>query len=222
MNQKKKKRTAYMRLHFLLAGLIRFFMRVHVHGRENVPKEGGAIVCANHLSLSDPVTIAAAFPRQLSFLAKAELFNVPVLKHLIRALGARPLDRRGDVSAIKKSTALVKEGQLLLIFPQGTRRKGQNPADTPFKNGAGTIAVHADVPMIPVCIKMKKMRWCFLRRIDIIIGKPIPLTAPECENETASESAARATKCVMQELYTLGGWQETGADAPQGSDKEVP
>ncbi len=206
--EKKKKRRVYRFLHFLLAGLIRLFMRVHVSGRENLPKEGGAIVCANHTSLSDPVTIAAAFPRPLSFLAKAELFKVPVLAQIIRAFGARPLDRRGDVSALKKSMEMTKEGELLLIFPQGTRRKGLCPADTPYKNGAGMIALRAEVPLIPVSIKMKKMRWCLFRRIDIVIGAPIPVPAPLSESETPSQTAARATKLVMDEIYAQGGWQK--------------
>ena len=205
---KKKKRRVYRFLHFLLAGLIRLFMRVHVTGKENVPKEGGAIVCANHTSLSDPVTVAAAFPRPLSFLAKAELFRIPVLAQLIRGLGARPLDRRGDVSALTKAMDMTKEGELLLIFPQGTRRKGLCPADTPYKNGAGMIALRAGVPLIPVSIKMKKMRWCLFRRIDIIIGAPIAVPAQESDTETPSQTAARATKLVMEAIYTQGGWQK--------------
>ena len=206
---KQKKRRGYRFLHFLLAGLIRFFMRVHVSGRENLPKEGGAIVCANHTSLSDPVTVAASFPRPLSFLAKAELFRIPVLAQLIRALGARPLDRRGDISALKTSMEMTQKGELLLIFPQGTRRKGLCPADTPYKNGAGMIAHRAGVSLIPVAIKMKKMRWCLFRRIDIVIGAPIPVPAPQSEAETPSQTAARATALVMNEIYALGGWQKT-------------
>ena len=84
----KKKKTGYMRTHAILSGLVRGVLRVHVSGIENLPAEGGMIVCSNHISLTDPVAIAAVFPRQLTFLAKAELFKIPVLRSIIRAFGA--------------------------------------------------------------------------------------------------------------------------------------
>ena len=70
------------------------------------------------------------------------------------------------------------------------------------------IALRAGVPLIPVSIKMKKMRWCLFRRIDIIIGAPIAVPAQESDTETPSQTAARATKLVMEAIYTQGGWQK--------------
>ncbi len=209
---KKKKKNVYMRLHFLLAGLIRLALRVHVTGKENIPKEGGMVVCANHTCYPDPVMIAAAFSRQIVFLAKKELFRIPVFRSLIRGLGAYPLDRRGDIGAVKTAVSLAKgegdrEGVPVLIFPQGTRHRGRSPAGTPVKSGAAAIAFHAGVPMLPVCIRMKKQKYCLFRRMDIIIGKP--MYAEELGfSEGGSAEFTAATKKVFHEVCVLGGYAE--------------
>ncbi len=215
----KKKTSGYMRLHKMLSGIVRFFLRVRIIGRENVPTEGGMVVCANHISMSDPVAVAAAFPRQLTFLAKAELFHIPLLRSLIRALGAYPLDRRGDVSAIKNAISMASDGMPVLIFPQGTRRAGKNPADTPIKSGAGMIALHAGVPLLPVCIRCKKMKFRLFRRIEVIFGKPIDASTLGLTDLT-SESFTAATKYTFNELCTLGGFEKNAPDASSAEEGE--
>jgi 1-acyl-sn-glycerol-3-phosphate acyltransferase len=169
----KKKKSGYMRVHRMLSGLVRFFLRVHIKGIENIPMEGGMVVCANHISLTDPVGIAAAFPRQLTFLAKAELFRIPILRSLIRAFGAHPLDRRGDISAMKKAISMAAEGAPVLIFPQGTRHQGKNPRDTAIKSGAGMIAMRAGAPIIPIYIDGP---YRLFRKVDVRIGKPVDIS----------------------------------------------
>lgn len=205
----KKKKSGYMRVHRMLSGIVRFFLRVHIKGIENIPKDGGMVVCANHISLTDPVSIAAAFPRQLTFLAKAELFRIPILRSLIRAFGAHPLDRRGDISAMKKAISMAAEGAPVLIFPQGTRRQGENPRQTAIKSGAGMIAMRAGVPLLPVCIKTKKMKYCFLRRIDIIVGAPVDPAALGLADGGSAEYAV-ATKAVFDSICDLGDFPSDG------------
>ena len=202
----KKKKSGYMRVHRMLSGIVRFFLRVHIKGSENIPMEGGMVVCANHISLTDPVGIAAAFPRQLTFLAKAELFRIPILRSLIRAFGAHPLDRRGDISAMKKAISMAAEGAPVLIFPQGTRHQGKNPRDTAIKSGAGMIAMRAGVPLLPVCIKTKRMKYRFLRRIDITVGAPIDPAALGLMQGGSAEYTA-ATKAVFEAICDLGGFE---------------
>lgn len=216
----KKKKSGYMRVHRMLSGIVRFFLRVHIHGIENIPQDGGMVVCANHISLTDPVAIAAAFPRQLTFLAKAELFRIPILRSLIRAFGAHPLDRRGDISAMKKAISMAGDGAPVLIFPQGTRHKGENPRKTPIKSGAGMIAMRAGVPLLPVCIKTKRMKYRFMRRIDIIVGTPVDPTALGLTNGGSAEYTV-ATKAVFDELCSLGGFEaEEAPHAQSGDDTE--
>ena len=183
-------------------------MRLNIVGAENVPLENGCIVCANHVSLWDVLTLSASFPksRRLRYLAKAELFRIPILRSLIVALGACRLERKGsDVAAMKKAITLAKNGEMVAIFPQGTRCAGENPADTPVKNGAGMIAYHSKSQILPVCIKTKKQKYLIFRRIDVIIGKPIPYCELGFENGGSKEYKAVTDK-IFAEICSLGGF----------------
>ncbi len=211
----KKKRNAdrgsrhYRILYFFLARAIRFLFRVRATGVENIPEHGGAILCSNHIAIRDVVLLAVSIDRQPRFLAKAELFRVPLLSSLIRALGAMPLDRGGkDVGAVKKAISLAKEGSLVTVFPQGHRYPGVNPADTPIKNGAGMIAYHAGVSMIPVCIKVKKQKYGFLRRVDVIIGKAMTPEEVGFQNGGRDEYRA-ASEAVFNAICALGGYEKS-------------
>lgn len=205
-------------MYAIFAPLLRLFLRVKIEGRENIPAEGGCVVAVNHISFCDVLAVSCVFPRRRlpRYLAKAELFRIPLLGRLIRALGATPLDRRGsDVSAVRRAIAIAEGGELLTLFPQGTRQKGKNPADTPIKSGVAMIASHAKVPILPVCIKLKNERYALLRRTRIIVGKPIPpeelgLLLPEPNYREAAEA-------VFRHVCELGGYTPTvlreGTDA---------
>ncbi|MBR2340513.1 MAG: (d)CMP kinase [Clostridia bacterium] len=209
--KKKKKRSFYMFMHFLVARMFRFTMRIKAHGLENLPLEGGAVICPNHLSMWDVITVGAVTPRQIHFMAKAELFKIPVLSFFLRAMGAKGVDRKSSgTDAIKYLIGEASKGDLVGIFPQGTRRTGENPADTPLKNGAALVAYRAKVAMVPVCIVTKKMKYRFLRRKDIYIGKPIPYSELGFVNGGSEEYAA-ATEKVFAEVCRLGGFEKTKA-----------
>ena len=206
INENTRKTTEqtrfYRNFYNFFSRILKFCMKLRVTGYENVPEYNGYVVCSNHVSLFDVLAISACFPRErrLRYLAKAELFRIPLIKNLIIALGACKLDRGGsDISALKKSVSLVKSGELVAIFPQGTRQKGKNPAETPVKSGAGMIAYHAKASMLPVCIKMKKQRYAPFRRVDIIIGKPIPYSELGFEKGGNKEYQA-ATEKVYAEI----------------------
>ena len=206
---KTKKRNFYMTMHRLLAGFFRCGLRVHITGAENVPTEGGAVVCINHVAFWDVITVACVFKRQPRFIAKKELFGIPILSSLIRALGAYPVDRSGaDVGAIKKSIELASGGELVSVFPQGTRQGGKNPADTAIKNGAGMIVYRAGVPAIPVCIKMKKMKYSLFRRVDVIVGKPIEYGDFGFADGGSGEYAAASAR-IFSDICRLGGFESS-------------
>lgn len=171
---KHKHRNFYDKAKVIVAPLYRFFMRVKPHGIENVPLDGGIVLCANHISALDVISIGCVCPRQLTFVAKKELFSVPLLGRIVKALGAIRVDRgANDVGAIKASVSAAQEGKVLSIFPQGHRYPGVNPATTPIRHGAALIAYHSQCDVIPVCINVKNGRYAFLRRIDVTFGKPI-------------------------------------------------
>ncbi len=155
--------------------LFRFLYRIHVHGTENIPKDGGLLVCPNHISAMDVIFLTAVTKkRQIRYMAKAELFKIPVLKQLISALGAFPVNRGGaDVGAIRKTVGILKEGGTVGIFPQGTRCTGIEPKETSPQTGVGYIAYHSGTSVIPVAIITKSYKKKLFRRVDIIYGKPI-------------------------------------------------
>ena len=114
--------------------VLRTVWRMRVSGRERVPRTGPLIVAANHVSYFDPPVLGCALPRPLHFMAKKELFAVPLLGAMIRLYNAFPVDRgRGDVGAIKRAVEALKAGNAVLLFPEGTRnREGNGRAQTTF------------------------------------------------------------------------------------------
>ena len=199
-----KHRNFYDKAKVIVAPLYRFFMRVKVHGVENVPLDGGIVLCANHIAATDVISIGCVCPRQLTFVAKKELFSVPVLGKIVKALGAIKVDRgANDVGAIKASVAAASEGKVLSIFPQGHRYPGVNPATTPIRHGAALIAYHSHCDVIPVCINVKGGRYAFLRRIDVIFGKPIKYSDLGFKDGGRQEYE-NAAQMIFDEVVKLG------------------
>ncbi len=164
----------YKGVYKCLAGLVRRIYRVEIIGAENEPENGPFIVAANHLSNHDVVVLAASMKHQLRYIAKAELFKIPILAQLIRALGAFPVKRgAGDVGAIKRTVGLLDEGQVVGFFPQGHRYPGLHPSNTEVQSGIGLVTAKAKVKVLPVAINAKKYRMRFFRKTTITIGKPI-------------------------------------------------
>lgn len=201
------KNAFYATLHFLLAWLARLILCIRVRGRKNEPRrsDGPYLVCANHQTVLDPVFICAATRRQQPhFMAKAELFRVPVLRHLVRWLGAYPVSRgKSDVGAIKHTITMLENGRSVGMFPQGTRCPGKDPRDCRVKNGAGMIAAHAGATVLPVFIKMKEQRWRLFRRVTVIIGEPIPFSAFDYREGETGEYA-RITHEIYERICALG------------------
>ncbi|MDO4562826.1 MAG: lysophospholipid acyltransferase family protein [Clostridia bacterium] len=154
-------------------GLLRVFLVlfsfIRVYGRENMPKEGGAFVCSNHISNFDPVAVGVAVPRRLTFMAKSELFEIPLFGRLINALGAFPIHRhKGDAAAIKATLKIAKAGGATLIFPEGKRvKRGERIAVRP---SLIRLAIQAKVPIVPVATNGKYFPFTGLK---VYIGKPI-------------------------------------------------
>ena len=194
-------------MYFLFAPLLRLLLRVKLRGGENIPTEGGAVLAINHISFLDVLAVSCVFPRKRlpRYLAKRELFGIPLLSPVIRGLGAIPLDRGGsDVGAIRRAISVAAGGELLSVFPQGTRQKGKNPAATPIKSGVAMIAHRAGVPVLPVCIKVKNNRYAFLRRVEILVGKPLSLAELSLSEESPDYRAA--AERAFFAVCSLGGY----------------
>lgn len=168
-------------LYGFLKGILPLFFRAvyrtEVYGRENVPKEGGAIIAANHISLWDPPFLGAFCPRRVSFMAKKELFEHPVFSSLITRLGAFPVNRgAADRAAIKTALSVLAEGKCLGLFPEGTRSKTGKLGEA--EAGIGLIAYKANVPIVPVAITGTNSKGLF-PKFTIRFGKPIPAGDPK-------------------------------------------
>lgn len=204
---KKNSKSTYMKLHAWLAPLIRFFQRIEPVGLENIQTDRGYVICSNHIAAKDVIMIGAVYPKQIRFIAKKELFSVPVLGWLIKKLGAVKLDRGGgDVAAIKTSVNLAKAGLNIAIFPQGHRYPGVDPSTTPIKNGAGLISYKSESDVLPVFIKVKDNKYRFLRKIQIIFGKPIEYSELGFTNG-GSDEYKTATDFVFASVLKLGGYE---------------
>ncbi len=166
----------YSVLHKGLSGLFRVVYRIKITGKENEPVEGPVLVCANHLSNHDVIVLGSSLKRPVRFFAKVELFRVPVLAQLVRALGAFPIDRGNASSAsaaLKNTIHLLGEGEMVGIYPQGARFGGVDPRTTKVLGGVGMVAYHSKATILPVLIRTKKWKMGFFRRTWVTIGKPI-------------------------------------------------
>lgn len=221
VKKKYKPSKFYKRAKIVVAPLYRFFMRVKVKGRQNVPLEGGLVLAANHIAAVDVISIGAVCPRQLTFVAKKELFSVPVLGWLVKALGAIKVDRgAGDVGAIKAAVNAAEEGKVLSIFPQGHRYPGVNPATTPTHNGVALIAYRSGCDVLPVSINVKGCKYGFLKRIEVVFGKVIK-NEELGFTEGGREEYAAATEKIFKAVCELGIYDDLPAylPAPRGAKK---
>lgn len=157
----------------IIKAIIRFFMRImfriRIVGKENIPKEGACIICPNHKSYCDPPLVVAFNKRHINMIAKKELYKNPILAWLGKVFDVFPVERDGkDIEAVKHSLKVLKSGEILGIFPEGTRHgmeKGIKP-----KSGAISMAMKAGVPIVPAGIKGE---YKFFRKVIITYGEPI-------------------------------------------------
>lgn len=139
----------YATISWLYRNFATLWFGLRIEGVEHVPRDGGLVVAVNHISSLDPPTMGSAMPREISFMAKKELFERPASLLLMRGLHAFPIDRsRNDVGAIKEAMRRLKAGRVVGVFVQGTRNAG----DIEALDGASFLATRAGVPLQPAGI----------------------------------------------------------------------
>lgn len=186
----------YNLLYVVLCPVFKLMYGRKTRGAENLPAEGGFVLCSNHISAVDPLYIASGLPRKkrLYYLAKKELFQNGFLNWAITRLGGIPVDRgNADLSAIRTSLKVIKEGYGLCIFPQGTRSRDNSR--TPMLNGASMIALRANVPVIPVYIDGP---YRLFGKTEIRFGKALDFSAfgRRCDQEVLSQATAMIDDAV--------------------------
>jgi 1-acyl-sn-glycerol-3-phosphate acyltransferase len=182
---------------------VKLGFRLRARGAENLPG-GGFVLAANHTSNFDPWPLAIPlFPRrQVRFMAKSELFK-PILKPILLGSGAFPV-RRGeaDVDAIRNAVELVQDGEIVVMFPEGTRRKKglRKKHEARAHTGAARIALTAEAPLVPAAIKGTD-RLSRLGPLRVAYGAPIPLE--DLRGRELSLAAREATERLMAAIREL-------------------
>ena len=172
--------------------------RWDVKGNENIPKTGPFILCSNHISWWDPTILGGLTKRPARYMAKEELFKVPILGTILRMINVFPVKRNSaDHKAIKTSLAALEAGGGLGMFPEGTRSRTDELL--PPQPGVGFIAVKSKAPVIPVAIIGP---FKFLRPLRVRVGKP--MTFPEYYDvKVKSEQLEDVAKRIMAEIAIL-------------------
>lgn len=206
----------YQTMYKLFARPVRAIWKVTSEGSENIPEEG-AIVVANHTAMMDVLVLEVSCPRQIRFMAKKEIFKIPLLSSLIRALGAYPVDRGGaDVKSLKLTFSMIKNGDLIGIFPQGTRVPYTDPRESEIKGGIGMIAYHAKATIVPAFIDTEKGKTTAFHKNHVIYGKPIPFEELGFEGGGRSEYQ-RVANLIFDKVCELKYGAKT--DAPESEEK---
>ncbi|MDQ0271098.1 lysophospholipid acyltransferase family protein [Cytobacillus purgationiresistens] len=187
--------TVYNFTKTLVYGLLKPVYRMEVVGVENFPKEGGVLLCTNHIENMDPPIVGITAPRPVHFMAKEELFNVPALGKLLPSLNAFPVKRgMSDREALRKGLKVIKDGNVLGLFPEGTRSKtgeiGKGLA------GAGFFALRSEAYVVPCAIIGPYKAF---KKLKIVYGAPIDIASLRERRASAEET----TDLIMGEISKL-------------------
>lgn len=183
----------------VLRHLAKLLFGFEVKGEENVPPEGGVLLASNHLSLADPPVVGVASPRELHYMAKRELFDIPIFRRLITTLNAFPISRGYGREALERALDVLRRGKALLVFPEGTRSRDGRLG--PPKPGVGMLAVRAGVPVVPVALSgTKHLGRCLLRKEKLKVRFIRPLLPEDWKDISEKEAFRRVGRMVMERI----------------------
>ncbi|PSN16738.1 1-acyl-sn-glycerol-3-phosphate acyltransferase [filamentous cyanobacterium CCT1] len=191
----------------VVSPMLGLYFRGRVYGADQVPKAGPLIVVANHASDFDPPLLSAAVRRPVSYMAKEELFKVPVLNQAIRLYGAYPVKRgSADRSAIREALKQLEQGWAVGIFLQGTRTPDGRVSEP--KIGAALIAAKAHAPLLPVSLwgtqRIFKKGAAIPRPVPLTIRIGTPIDPPPSTDRLGLETITAACANEIHRLHDLG------------------
>ena len=201
MEQKNRTKESwfYYLAIFLLKIWYAIMFRIEIVGKENIPAEGNAVICCNHYSNYDPFSAAIYLDRLPRYIGKKELFANPILRWMLHQVRVFPVDRQTamDMKAVKQALAILKEGEILGIFAEGTRvKEGQ---DVAAKAGVALFAMKGNAPVIPCAISGK---YKFRGKIRVEYGAPMMLEEFRGEKLT-SEVMEEITGKIMGKVEEM-------------------
>jgi 1-acyl-sn-glycerol-3-phosphate acyltransferase len=197
----------------IVAGIPRLLWRVRIVGAENIPKGGGFILAPSHRSMMDIPFVATVTHRRIRFMGKASLFRLPVIGTLFSWLGGFPVARDGtDRKAVRQSVAMLRDGEVLCVYPEGTRQNG--PKIQPLQPGAAYLSLRSGVPIIPLgmagteeVLRSRKDPIPRFGRVVIVVGTPIvppPMSAgvvPRDRVDAVTADLANELQLIFDDAY---------------------
>lgn len=183
----------------LFCRIVLFLLRRwKVYGLENVPDKEGLLVISNHVSYWDPVIVGCALNRKVYFMAKSELFAIPVLSLIISSCGAFPVNRKSvDHKVTRQALGLLKQGQAVGIFPEGARSHSEGLLNPHL--GVAMLALRGDAPVLPVAVVGSRG---FFGKVSVFIGKPLIFVAPQ-SRKNLKENYKIMCDSMMNEISKL-------------------
>ncbi|MCL1631843.1 1-acyl-sn-glycerol-3-phosphate acyltransferase [Sporolactobacillus sp. CPB3-1] len=168
--------------------------KIQVIGQEHIPLHGGTLICSNHISNFDPPFVGINVPRELSFVAKSELFKIPGFNWLLSRLNAFPIKRgSGDRGALRLAMKLLNEGHALLMFPEGHRNLNDASLQKGL-SGAGFFSLKTNATVVPCAIIG---HYKFRSQMKVIFGKPIDTDRMKKNELKSSEASAIIMKHIQ-------------------------
>lgn len=179
--------------------LSHIFYRIKIVGKENIPEDGPAIICGNHLHAFDSVFLVAHTKRKIHFIAKKELFKHRFMRWIEKPFGLIPIDRdkHQDIEAMKKALKVLKNNELLGIFPEGTRNGMAKNVEV--KSGVAFFAVKTGVKVIPIGIKGN---FKLFSKVTYNIGKPLDFSE-YVDKKNSKEDLNNITDMIMGNIIEL-------------------
>ncbi len=190
----------YKTLRAIFRPIAKIIFNIKCVGIENVPKDGAFMLCCNHTSMLDILLLIAFCPRQISFMAKAELFKIPVLSSIFKKMGAFPVNRGNrDISSIRHSMRIIKNGGVLGIFPEGKRYRTGPMREV--KTGCALIAAKTGADVLPVSIYKEGKTHPF-RKVTLRFGEIIK-NADLCNGDASKDKLIEASNEIFKSITDL-------------------